>query len=296
MIQSSDREKNLYVAAHNHRRCYSDGCKSCTDRRAPKPGNGFGAERRLERGADIVVLPELFNTGYSYAPQMHSRAENLDGQTVAWMRDIAARTEIHLAGSLLLFDGMDIANTMLLVAPDGDLWRYDKCYPWCWERSCLRPGNTITIADTRLGKFGMLVCWDTAHLHLWAAYAGKIDLLLISSCPPDGANPRLSLHHVPPLTLGQLGPVGKPLQHTGSTLFGAMINEQTAWLGVPAICTVATGRITTPIPRGQATLVSFLPAAPWLFPYFAEAHTMSMSCDMIPGCKVLDSRGTPRES
>ncbi len=73
-----------------------------------------------------------------------------------------------------------------------------------------------------------------------------------------------------------------------------MINEQTAWLGVPAICTVATGRITTPIPRGQATLVSFLPAAPWLFPYFAEAHTMSMSCDMIPGCKVLDSRGTPR--
>ena len=81
-------------------------------------------------GAQLVVLPEIFNTGYVYADENHGRAERITGPTVSWMREQATRLHIHLAGSLMLLDGDEVFNSQLLFAPDGRFWRYDKNYPW----------------------------------------------------------------------------------------------------------------------------------------------------------------------
>jgi predicted amidohydrolase len=83
-------------------------------------------------GAQLTVLPELFNTGYSYSAENHDRVEPLDGPTATWMRYTAARLGIHLAGSLMVLEQGDVFNAMLLFAPDGQMWRYDKSYPWGW--------------------------------------------------------------------------------------------------------------------------------------------------------------------
>ncbi len=244
-----------------------------------------------DKGAELVVLPELFNTGYTYADSNFRRAEPLGGPTVTWLRDTAAYLNIHLAGSLLLLGQTDVYNSLLLFAPNQRMWRYDKIYPWGWERAYFRRGHRITIADTDLGRIGLMICWDTAHPDLWRQYAGQIDLMLISSCPPDIPN---STYHFPngdQITMEQLGPLFTPLRNAGQQVFGNMLNQQTAWLGVPAVNTMATGHFETNIPNGVANLLSTLPAAPWLFKYLNKAEPAWLSCEMIPGCKIVDSAG-----
>ncbi|MFL5804796.1 MAG: carbon-nitrogen hydrolase family protein [Roseiflexaceae bacterium] len=248
-------------------------------------------EQAAAAGARLVALPELFNIGYEYSDGNHARAETADGPTLAWMRQTAARLGVHLAGSLLLLDGADIYNSLLLVAPDGRTWRYDKNYPWGWERGYFRGRRATVVADTDLGRLGMLICWDTAHRDLWQQYAGKIDAMLISSCPPDVTNPTYEFPSGSRLTIDQLGPLMAAIKDSGRRLFGDMINEQTTWLGVPTANTVGTGRITTAVPRGLATLLAIVPSAPWLLRYLPQAHRLRMSCDMIQGCKVVDAEG-----
>lgn len=66
-----------------------------------------------KQGASLVVLPELFNTGYAYSSANYCRAETLDGPTATWMRETAAAHNIHLAGSLLLLGKNEVFNAML---------------------------------------------------------------------------------------------------------------------------------------------------------------------------------------
>ena len=242
-------------------------------------------------GAELVVLPELFNTGYAYADANHRLAETLSGPTVTWMRQSAARLDVHLAGSLMLLDQDEVYDSLLLFAPDGRSWRYDKNFPWAWERGYFRDGNHITVADTDLGRLGMMICWDVAHPALWNRYAGRVDLMVIASCPPDVSNPTFCFPNGDSLTFDDMGPIIASIKGAGRLVFGDMINQQAAWLRVPAVNTVGSGHIQTDIPNGWSTFLAFLPAAPWLVRYLPQAGRMQMACDIVPGCKVVDAEG-----
>jgi hypothetical protein len=192
----------------------------------------------------------------------------------------------------MLLDGNEVYNSLLLCAPDGRYWRYDKNYPWGWERGYFREAHRITIAETDLGDFGMLICWDSAHPELWRQYAGQVDMMLISSCPPDVSNPTYHFPNGDQVTVAELGPIMQMTQGDGRRVFGDMLNQQTAWLGVPAVNTVGTGRIFTKLPAGRGALLSILPIAPHLARYLPLADEMHMSCDMVQGCKVVTADGT----
>ncbi|MEA2008426.1 MAG: carbon-nitrogen hydrolase family protein [Chloroflexota bacterium] len=248
----------------------------------------------VQAGARLIVLPELFNAGYEYSEENHSRAEAFDGPTVAWMRDTAARFNIHLAGSLMLLEGRDVYNALLLFSPDGRFWRYDKVYPWGWERGYFRETRQkpkITIAETDLGDIGLLICWDSAHLGLWEQYAGKVDLILICSSPPDVGNPTFEFPNGDYVTYNDMGPLASLLKGGGKQVFGTIINQQAAWMGVPVVNTVGQGRISTKIPNGTITLLGYAFTAPWLFKYLPQASQMRMSCDMVHECKIVDANG-----
>jgi hypothetical protein len=247
--------------------------------------------RAAQAGARLVVLPELFNTGYAYTHANYSLAESLSGLTVTWMKETAARLKIHLAGSLMLLDHDEVYNALLLFAPDGRMWRYDKNYPWGWERGYFRGSQRITVAETDLGDFGMMVCWDSAHLELWKRYAGRVDMMIIASCPPDVSNPTYHFPNGDRMTMDDMGPLIATLKGEASRVFGDMINQQTAWLGVPTVNTVGSGHITTNIPNGLGSLLLFLPAAPWLVKYLPQANQMQMTCDLVRGCKVVAANG-----
>ena len=67
---------------------------------------------------EIVVLPEMFSTGFS----MDSRrlAEEMQGQTVEWMRETARVHRIILTGSIIVNEGGQYHNSLVLMQPDGN--------------------------------------------------------------------------------------------------------------------------------------------------------------------------------
>jgi carbon-nitrogen hydrolase len=242
-------------------------------------------------GAQLVALPELFNTGYAYRDENFSLAETIEGPTAQWMKQISARLEVHLAGSLLLRDGQDIYNAMLLYAPDGRLWRYDKNYPWGWERAYFRERHAVTIAETDLGSIGMMLCWDMAHADLWRQYAGKVDLILACSCPPNFSNP---VYHFPDgsrITGAQMGPVFGSMLQSERLVFADTPAQQSAWLGVPFISSTACGSVRTPLPNPVGSFLGLLPTAPWLIRYLPQVKQMTVSAGVVEAAHILAADG-----
>jgi predicted amidohydrolase len=249
------------------------------------------ANQAAEAGAELIVLPELFNTGYAYDDENHRRAETLDGPTATWLRQTAARLNVHLAGSLMLLERPEVYNALLLLAPDGRTWRYDKHYPWGWERGYFRGGRGITIADTDLGRLGMMICADVIHRDLWRQYAGQVDLMLVSSCPPDVGRAVFCFPDGQRVPLARMGPSMASTKDAARMAFGAMLEQQVAWLGVPAVNTVGAGRISTAVPHARLLLLALSLFAPGLARLVPQAGQAQMVCDMTQGCRVLDARG-----
>jgi predicted amidohydrolase len=233
--------------------------------------------RASEQRAQIVVLPEVFNTGYEYSLKNYQLAESMDGATVNWMKRVARQYNLHVAGTFLLRESDGIYNTMLLVASDGRTWRYDKSYPWAWERAYFRPRkNSIQVAETDLGKIGMLICWDVAHANLWAQYAGNVDLMLASSCPP--LVPQFDFH-LPDgriVKTSGLGTIFQLAYRNAEKTFGELFRNQARWLGVPSVSTTGAGIFRSPLPRPMISLASLFSLRPDLWKYILQADQVNV--------------------
>lgn len=242
-------------------------------------------------GAELVVLPELFNTGYEYSDANYDRAEKLDGQTVVWMKASAKLHNIHLTGSMLLRDNGDIYNAMLLIAPDGRLWRYNKNYPWAWERAYFREGNGVTVADTDLGKLGMLICADVTYPELWAQYQGKIQAMIVSSCPPAVGN----LSAIPPdgknYGYQNTNPYVQEMGRIGEKVFGEFLRRQATHLKVPVVNTTGTGHFRTKMPRPKFSLGYLGLMLPKLFKYWGQADQVEIEAGYYNETYIADAAG-----
>lgn len=243
------------------------------------------------QSADLAVLPELFNTGYAYIEENYQRAEAPDGPTITWMKRMARSFNLHLAGSLLLRDAGEIYNSLMIVSPDGESWRYDKRYPFIWERRYFRPGSNLRVAHTALGDLGMLICIDSTHLNLWREHAGKVDMMVIASCPPHTGD---FTYHFPSgevLTTESLGRVMLPMRRAVPKAFTQLLEEQAAWLGVPVVNSVACGRFDSPVPDGRQMLTGMLLYNPSLYRYLPQADGMRISANMLEGCRIIGMDG-----
>jgi omega-amidase len=121
------------------------------------------ADEAARRGADILVLPELFTTGYCL-DQTDSLAENPKGHSIRLLRDLAGRFRLFLVGgSLLERRGSRVYNTSPVIEKDGRLLGYyDKAhlFPPFEENRYLSPGTDLPIFKTNLGTFGVMICFD----------------------------------------------------------------------------------------------------------------------------------------
>lgn len=262
---------------------------------APTPQRLERATTQLQEavaeGAQLVVLPEVFNTGYVYDDSNYTRAEPWNGQTVTWMREMAAEYKVHLAGTLLLLNDEDITNTMLLFAPDGRYWRYDKNYPWGFERAYFREGRGITVADTDLGKIGMLICWDAMHTDLWQRYAGKVSAMVVCSCPPKVNDATIILPDGMTLTSEEANAVTRHIRHTSTETFGDLLRQQAQHLRIPVVNTTGTGQLSTHVPLAAATLPLYIANEPDLWKHLLHAPQARLESNYFNETYIADADG-----
>lgn len=262
---------------------------------APTPERLARAERYVvecaQDGAQLVVLPEVFNTGYEYSDQNYLRAESFDGPTATWMRKTAAQYRVHLAGTFLRTQQNEIYNTLLFVAPDGQEWRYHKNYPWIWERAYYQEGTSITVADTELGKIGLLVCWDVAHPNLWQQYAGKVELMLVCSCPPNALGLTLAFPDGKRIMSKDAGALIQYLKRTSDQTFGQYLRKQASFLGVPVVNAASTGTLTSSLPNPKQSVAMLALMVPQLWKYRSQFEQARIETDYFNETYIADVSG-----
>jgi predicted amidohydrolase len=73
---------------------------------------------------DLIVLPEMFSTGFSM--NTHKLAEDLNGEAVNWMRETARKKKSVVTGSLMIKEEGRFYNRLVWMQPDGEFKTYDK--------------------------------------------------------------------------------------------------------------------------------------------------------------------------
>lgn len=114
---------------------------------------------------DLVMLPELWRTGFFQFDRYADQAEPLDGPTVQALADHARRLGCHLfMGSFVERRDGRLYNTSVLIGPDGStLGAYRKIHLFGYqsrERQLLDAGREVTVVDTAMGRVGLCTCYD----------------------------------------------------------------------------------------------------------------------------------------
>jgi predicted amidohydrolase len=132
---------------------------------------------------DLAVLPETFATGFLGDSGLAD--ESMDGPTVDWMRERCREHDCALAGSVVITEGGQRFNRMLLVTPEGVLAHYDKRHLFSYggedrRYSAGRERVTVRLGDWRIN---LQVCYDL-RFPAWCRNRGDYDLqLLVANWP-----------------------------------------------------------------------------------------------------------------
>ncbi|MGE8347381.1 nitrilase family protein [Pseudomonas helleri] len=122
------------------------------------------AREAAMNGANLIVLPELANTGYLFGTRQEAflHAELIpEGPSMqAWL-DFARKHQVYLAAGLAERDGVQLFDSAVLVGPGGFIGKYRKAHLWNREKLWFTPGNLgFPVFDTPIGRIGLLICWD----------------------------------------------------------------------------------------------------------------------------------------
>jgi predicted amidohydrolase len=133
--------------------------------------NMFSAKIDLVAGVtDIIVLPEMFNTGFSMKSEM--LAETMDDKTVNWMINQAKKANAVIVGSLIIKEetsplegrlrGVKYFNRLVWMQPNGDYYTYDKrhLFRMAGEHDHFSAGQQRIIINYKGFKICPLICYD----------------------------------------------------------------------------------------------------------------------------------------
>ncbi len=134
--------------------------------------------------ADIVVLPEMFATGFKLKPSRV--AEPADGEVVTTMRRWATTYNKAVVGSVVIEQDNEYRNRMFFITPSGEMSWYDKHHLFRpgGEGRDYTPGDRRVIVEYKGFRFLLLVCYDL-RFPVWSRNRGDYDAILCSASWAD---------------------------------------------------------------------------------------------------------------
>ena len=140
---------------------------------------------QLTKPADVIILPEMFTTGFSM--NTVALAESMDGKGVAWMRQKTKEKNCCVVGSLIIKENNNYYNRLVWAYPDGSLVHYDKrhLFRMANEQQHYSPGNKKIIVEYKGWKICPLVCYDL-RFPVWSRNVkNEYDLLIYIANWPE---------------------------------------------------------------------------------------------------------------
>ena len=126
---------------------------------------------------DLIILPEMFTTGFSMNPKDIS--ETMNGETIQWMKANASKMNSAICGSIIIEEEGKYFNRFIWVNPDGSIHQYDKkhLFSFAGENKNYTPGNKKIIIEYKGWKICPLVCYDL-RFPVWSRNSEEYDLLI----------------------------------------------------------------------------------------------------------------------
>lgn len=133
---------------------------------------------------DLIILPEMFNTGFSMKPAELSEAPG--GETFRWMHEIAKKGNFGVCGSYMVKDGMNFFNRWVFVSPDNEALHYDKRHLFSMggEDSLFSAGKSTLVFSFRGFRITAFICYDL-RFPVWSRNRDAYDLLIYAANWPE---------------------------------------------------------------------------------------------------------------
>jgi N-carbamoylputrescine amidase len=185
-------------------------------------------------GAELAVLPELFNTGYSLCPDFGPYGEGLQGPTLEHLRRRSRQWRMGIVAGFVERAGRHLYDSLVFCTPEGETHVYRKRNLVFWERFRFQPGRDPLVVRTRWGRVGFAICADMIYRKVWQGYRDRIDLAVVVAAWPEFADRHTGRRH---WLFGRVGP-----------LSGAIPGKVARDLGIAVVFANQCGTTQTTIP------------------------------------------------
>lgn len=174
--------------------------------------------------SDIIILPEMFTTGFSMSPAKFAEAP--DGKTLNWLKQQAKKTNAVITGSYIVKENSHYYNRLVWMQPDGTFQTYDKkhLFSLSEEPKHYTAGQQKLIVNYKGWKICPLICYDL-RFPVWSRNVENYDLLIyVANWPEKRAHHWRSLLMARAIenqsyTVGvnRVGQDGNQFYHSGDT-------------------------------------------------------------------------------
>ncbi len=146
---------------------------------------------QIPRESMVVVLPEMFSTGFSM--QAQHLAETVDGTTISWLKEMAIQHRKIITGSLIIEENGKYYNRLIWMQPNGVFYHYDKrhLFAFAGEDQYFSSGSSRLIVSVNDWKICLQICYDL-RFPVWARQepkaANHYDILIYVANWPQRRN------------------------------------------------------------------------------------------------------------
>jgi predicted amidohydrolase len=133
---------------------------------------------------DLVILPEMFNTGFSMNTRM--LAEESNSGTFRWMKNLASNCGLAICGSYIVKENQKYFNRFVFITAEGETRCYDKRHLFRigGEDKKFSKGNLRGIFTYRGFRINPIICYDL-RFPVWVRNRNDYDLLICVANWPD---------------------------------------------------------------------------------------------------------------